>query len=174
MEYNIKIDKYVKDRFKIYKEEKEEPVYIGEKVGDSASYFDAFIGETFSKGANFVFFDKEKNEVLKVERNFYDMNKEYKLLKNQEELGSIKSKVEDKFIEIDIKFYDLNKHISFNKENKVFELENIGKIKSLRQGFRNYEEMSIEIIDEKYEILLIAIAVYIWDVFIKNKTAFVF
>lgn len=173
MEYIIKIDKYKKDRFKIFTKEDDKLVYVGEKIGDVASYFDGFIGETYSKGANFVFFSKRYGEILKIERNFYDKNKKYELYSYEDKVGNIKSTVENEFINIDIDFKGFKESISLNRNEHLLEIPNIGKIESIKQGFRNYEEMEIIVDKEEYEILLIALAVYIWDVFIKNRLAFI-
>jgi len=40
-------------------------------------FFDAFIGSSFDKGSNFVFYDENQDVVMKVERIFYDNNKKY-------------------------------------------------------------------------------------------------
>lgn len=171
MKYSIRIDKYVKDRFKIFKED--ELVYIGEKVGDASSFFDAFIGETFAKGAHFLFFNKKEDEILKIERNFYDKNKEYKLYEFGKESGYIKSSLEEKNVDINIDYNKEKLNFKLNRNDNIINLDGIGKIISKKQGFRSYEEMEIEVEDKKYEILLLALSVYIWDVLIKNKIAFI-
>lgn len=171
MKYSIKIDKYVKDRFKISKED--ELIYIGEKVGDASSYFDAFIGETFAKGAYFLFFNKKEDEILKIERNFYDKNKEYKLYENGKEAGYIKSSLEEKIVDININYNEEKMNFKLSRNDNILNLKGIGRIISKKQGFRSYEEMEIELEDKKYEILLLSLSVYIWDVLIKNKIAFV-
>lgn len=171
MKYSIKIDKYVKDRFKIFKED--ELVYIGEKVGDASSYFDAFIGETFAKGAHFLFFNKKEDEILKIERNFYDKNKEYKLYEMGKDMGYIKSTLGESIVEINIDYKKEKMDFKLSRNDNILKLKKIGTIISKKQGFRSYEEMEMELEDQKYEILLLSLSVYIWDVLIKNKIAFV-
>lgn len=173
MIYEIKIDKYVNDRFKVYKAEDDSLVVVGEKVGDPGSYFDAFVNETVSRGAEFVFYDEEKKEILRIKRHFYSEDKKYVLFENGEETGHIVSRLDGSDILIDFDYRDVEEHMSLPKGSKEFYVENLGRIKSLKQGFKPYERMEIQVEHEKEFKLLMAIAVYIWDVFIKNKVAFV-
>ncbi|WP_100065564.1 hypothetical protein [Miniphocaeibacter massiliensis] len=174
MEYRMKIDKYVKDRFKIYKKDSEEVVYLGEKTGNVASYFDSFIGETYSKGAEFIFYNDNREKQFTIERNFYDKDKNYKIIGKDKQIGEINSRVNGDYIEIDISYNNEKLHISLNREEYKLIIPRLGKIESKKQGFRNYEELEIIVKNERDNLLLIAVAVYIWDVFMKNKLAFVF
>lgn len=171
MEYIIKIDKYIKDRFKVFNN-KEEVELVGEKIGDASSFFDAFVGETFSKGADFVFHSNGDKDTLKVERNFYDKNKEYKLFENGKIVGKIKSIIEESII-IEIVYKEENFKLKLTKNAKELKIENIGSITSEKQGFKSYETINLNCEDEKYFSMLVMLAVYIWDVFIKYKIAFV-
>ena len=173
MIYEIKIDKYVNDRFKVYKGEDDSLVVVGEKVGDPGSYFDAFVNETVSRGAEFVFYDEDKKEILRIKRHFYSEDKKYVLFENGEETGHIVSRLDGSDILIDFDHRDVEEHMSLPKGSNEFFVENLGRIKSLKQGFKPYERMEIQVEHEKEFKLLMAIAVYIWDVFIKNKVAFV-
>lgn len=173
MIYEIKIDKYVNDRFKIYKSEDDSLVVVGEKVGDPGSYFDAFVNETVSRGAEFVFYDEAKNEILRIKRHFYSEDKKYVFFEDEKETGHIVSRLEGSDILIDFDYRNVEEHMSLPKGAKEFYVEGLGRIKSLKQGFKPYEKMEIQVEHEKDFKLLMAIAVYIWDVFIKNKVAFI-
>lgn len=170
MDYIIKIDKYIKDRFKIYNEE-DDIVLVGEKSGDASSFFDAFVGETFSKGADFIFHD-EKSELFKIERNFYDKNKEYKIYIKDKNIGSISSSINDDIV-LNIEYGDEIFDLILDRENKELKIGDIGYIKSVKQGFKSYETMKLYLEDRKYLDILVVLAVYIWDVFIKYKIAFI-
>ena len=173
MIYEIKIDKYVNDRFKVYKAEDDSLVVVGEKVGDPGSYFDAFVNETVSRGAEFVFYDETKKEILRIKRHFYSGDKKYVFFEGEKETGHIVSRLEGSDILIDFDYKNIEEHMSLPKGAKEFYVEGLGRIKSLKQGFKPYEKMEIQVEHEKDFKLLMAIAVYIWDVFIKNKVAFV-
>ncbi|WP_237036952.1 DUF2156 domain-containing protein [Mediannikoviicoccus vaginalis] len=173
MIYEIKIDKYVNDRFKVYKAEDDSLVVVGEKVGDPGSYFDAFVNETVSRGAEFVFYDETKKEILRIKRHFYSEDKKYVFFEGEKETGHIVSRLEGSDILIDFDYKNIEEHMSLPKGAKEFYVEGLGRIKSLKQGFKPYEKMEIQVEHEKDFKLLMAIAVYIWDVFIKNKVAFV-
>lgn len=173
MIYEIKIDKYVNDRFKIYKAEDDSLVVVGEKVGDPGSYFDAFVNETVSRGAEFVFYDKAKNEILVIKRHFYSEDKKYVFFEDGVETGHIVSRLDGSDILIDFDYENIEEHMSLPKGAKEFYVEDLGRIKSLKQGFKPFERMEIQVEHEKDFKLLMAIAVYIWDVLIKNKVAFV-
>ena len=173
MIYEIKIDKYVNDRFKVYKAEDDSLVVVGEKVGDPGSYFDAFVNETVSRGAEFVFYDETKKEILRIKRHFYSGDKKYVFFEGEKETGHIVSRLEGSDILIDFDYKNIEEHMSLPKGAKEFYGEGLGRIKSLKQGFKPYEKMEIQVEHEKDFKLLMAIAVYIWDVFIKNKVAFV-
>ncbi len=173
MIYEIKIDKYVNDRFKVYKAEDDSLVVVGEKVGDPGSYFDAFVNETVSRGAEFVFYDETKKEILRIKRHFYSGDKKYVFFEGEKETGHIVSRLDGSDILIDFDYKNIEEHMSLPKGAKEFYVEGLGRIKSLKQGFKPYEKMEIQVEHEKDFKLLMAIAVYIWDVFIKNKVAFV-
>lgn len=173
MIYEIKIDKYVNDRFKVYKAEDDSLVVVGEKVGDPGSYFDAFVNETVSRGAEFVFYDETKKEILRIKRHFYSGDKKYVFFEGEKETGHIVSRLDGSDILIDFDYKNIEEHMSLPKGAKEFYVEDLGRIKSLKQGFKPYEKMEIQVEHEKDFKLLMAIAVYIWDVFIKNKVAFV-
>lgn len=173
MIYEIKIDKYVNDRFKVYKAEDDSLVVVGEKVGDPGSYFDAFVNETVSRGAEFVFYDETKKEILRIKRHFYSEDKKYVFFEGEKETGHIVSRLDGLDILIDFDYKNIEEHMSLPKGAKEFYVEGLGRIKSLKQGFKPYEKMEIQVEHEKDFKLLMAIAVYIWDVFIKNKVAFV-
>ena len=171
MIYEIKIDKYVNDRFKVYTDNSDDVLVIGEKVGDPGSYFDAFVNETVSRGAEFVFYDADRKEVLRVKRHFYSEDKKYVLFEGEKEIGHIVSRLDSSDIVIDFDYRNIEEHMSLPKGAKEFYVEGLGRIKSLKQGFKPYEKMEIQVEHEKDFKLLMAIAVYIWDVFIKNKVA---
>ncbi|MDO5017981.1 MAG: hypothetical protein Q4E02_01640 [Lagierella massiliensis] len=173
MNYKIKIDKYVNDRFKVYEDRTDDLVIVGEKVGNPGSYFDAFVNETVSKGAEFVFYNLDKKEILRIKRQFYTNDKKYTYFEQGKETGNVVSRIENDNIHLDIRYNRIVEHMVLPKGINEFVLGNVGRIKVLKQGFKPYETMEIQVSDEKNFILLMGIAVYIWDVFIKNKTAFV-
>lgn len=173
MIYTIKIDKYVNDRFKVYEDKFEKPLIVGEKVGDPGSYFDAFVNETVSRGAEFVFYNINKEEILRIKRDFYDEEKKHTYVEKGVETGKVVSKVEDDHIVLDIDYKDIHDHMILDKNSKEFNLTDVGSIKVIRQGFTPYETLEIRLGKSNRLILLLGIAIYIWDVFIKNNTAFV-
>ncbi|WP_300408842.1 hypothetical protein [Lagierella sp.] len=173
MLYTIKIDKYANDRFKVYEDRFENPLIIGEKVGDPGSYFDAFVNETVSRGAEFVFYRADETEILRIKRDFYDEEKKHTYFEKGEETGRVVSKVEEDHIVLDIDYKDIHEHMILNKGSKEFNLPDVGSIRVLKQGFSPFETLEIHLGKSNRLILLLGIAIYIWDVFVKNRTAFV-
>lgn len=120
-----------------------------------------------------MFYDADRKEILRVKRHFYSEDKKYVLFEGEKEVGHIVSRLEGSDILIDFDYKNVEEHMSLPKGAKEFHVEDLGRIKSLKQGFKPYEKMEIKVENEKDFKLLMAIAVYIWDVFIKNKVAFV-
>lgn len=170
MKYLIKINKDIRDRIKIYKDDK--LIYIGKKEGAAASFFDGFIGSAYSKGAKFVIY-KDGFEYLTIERNFYDEIKKYILKFREEEIGFIESFVQGDIINFDIGYKEEEWKFLINTDAEELEIYDIGKIFPKKQRFTVYQEAEVQIIDEDYERVIFALAIYIWDVFVKYKKAFI-
>lgn len=170
MLYLMNINKDIRDRIKIYKDDK--LILIGKKEGAAASFFDGFIGSTYSKGAKFVIY-KENFEYLTIERNFYDDIKKYILKYRDEEIGFIESIVKENTINFVIKFKKDEWNFSIKTDSQELDMENIGKIIPKKQRFTVYQEAEVEVEDKEYEKLMFALAIYIWDVFVKYKKAFI-
>lgn len=172
MNYLIKINKDIRDRIKIFEENDDNPIYIGKKEGAVSSFFDGFIGATYSKGAKFEIYEKGFN-YLTIDRNFYDDIKKYNLFYIDEKIGDIKSVIRDEKIDFHINFYEENFDFSIDRSSKNILIKDIFEITPLKQRFTVYQELKIGILNNKYNKLAFALAIYIWDVFIKYKKAFI-
>ena len=163
MIYDFYINKDIKDRFRILSDGK--LIYSGYKEGNSTSLFDAFIGSSFDKGSNFVFYDQNEDVVMKVERIFYDNNKKY----------VINSKNVNFTLESDMSNtikYDNDKVIDISDFKHINVLD-FGNIELNKKGFSIYEKFTLDIKDENYTFVVIAVALFIWDVYIKERLGFI-
>ncbi len=163
MIYDFYINKDVKDRFRVLSDDK--IIYSGYKEGNSASFFDGFIGASFDKGSNFVFYDEKENVVMKVERLFYDDIKKY-IVTTPSHNFTLES--------------DRSSTIKYNNEENIdvsdilnVDVFDYGKIKHVKKGFNVYEKFTLDIENEKHEFLVIAVSLFIWDVYIKERLGFV-
>ena len=155
MIYDFYINKDIKDRFRVLSRDK--LIY--------SSCFDAFIGSSFDKGSNFVFYDENEDVVMKVERIFYDKNKKY----------VINSKNVNFTLESDMSNtikYDNDKVIDIS-DFKHINVLYFGTIELNKKGFSIYEKFTLDVKDENYTFVVIAVALFIWDVYIKERLGFI-
>ncbi|MDU1832416.1 MAG: hypothetical protein E6786_04740, partial [Finegoldia magna] len=125
----------------------------------------AFIGSSFDKGSNFVFYDENEDVVMKVERIFYDKNKKY----------VINSKNVNFTLESDMSNtikYDNDKVIDIS-DFKHINVLYFGTIELNKKGFSIYEKFTLDVKDENYTFVVIAVALFIWDVYIKERLGFI-
>ncbi|WP_297814021.1 hypothetical protein [uncultured Finegoldia sp.] len=163
MIYDFYINKDIKDRFKIFSDDK--LIFSGYKEGNSTSFFDAFIGSSFDKGCNFVFYDNDENAVMKVERIFYEKNKKY-IVNTDKKSFTLES--------------DMSNSIKYNNELDIdisdFKEVNVlgfGSIKLNKKNFSIYEKFTLEVDDKDNLFYVIAVSLFIWDVFIKERLGFI-
>lgn len=163
MIYDFYINKDIKDRFRILSDDK--LIYSGYKEGNSTSFFDAFIGSSFDKGSNFVFYDENEDVVMKVERIFYDNNKKY-VINSKDVNFTLESDMSNT-----IK-YDNDKVIDISDFKHINVLD-FGNIELNKKGFSIYEKFTLDVKDENYTFVVIAAALFIWDVYIKERLGFI-
>lgn len=140
-------------------------IHSGYKEGDSTSFFDIFIGSSLDKGSNFVFYGEDEDVVMKVEHIFYENNKKY--VTNSKSLNfTLESDVSNATKYGNDKMIDISDFKSIN-------VLDFGNIKLDKKGFSIYKKFTLDVKNHDYIFVVIAVALSIWDVCIKEGLGFI-
>ncbi|MDU3806549.1 MAG: hypothetical protein E7G57_10280, partial [Finegoldia magna] len=103
--------------------------------------------------------------VIKVERIFYENNKKY-VINSKDVNFTLESEMSNTIKYDNDKVIDISdfKHIN------VFDF---GNIELNKKGFSIYEKFTLDVKDENHTFVVIAVALFIWDVYIKERLGFI-
>ena len=102
---------------------------------------------------------------MKVERIFYENNKKYVI--NSKNLNfTLESDMSNT-----IK-YDNDKMIDISDFKNINVLD-FGNIELNKKGFSIYEKFTLDVKNNDYIFVVIAVALFIWDVYIKERLGFI-
>lgn len=163
MEYLLNINRDILDRFKVYKGG--DLVITGRKSGNQSSFFDGYIGTVYAKGADYVL---EGEEELTISRIFYDDVKKYEFPG-----GHIYTAPKDGSYLMDAELSGRKFRKIIHPGDRTLRLEGIGRIIPEPRGFKAYRTIRLELEDPGMLMELTVAAVYIWDVFMKRRKAFI-
>ncbi|MDO5755786.1 MAG: hypothetical protein Q4P28_06105 [Tissierellia bacterium] len=168
MEYILQINKDVLDRFKVYHGEK--LLMIGKKSGNKSSFFDGFINASYGKGADFLL--NYGDQEIRIERTFFENLKKYDIW-YQNSKGSITSEEKNGGYSLKIDFNGDVMQKIVHPGDRSLHVDQMGRILTKRQGFKVYRQMILEMEDSSYLVEMVVLAIFIWDVYMKKKRAFV-